>query len=316
MRKHLFILLIGILWGQLALAQADIVVQSVTGKVAYYAPQESKAQNVYPGMRLSSNGKIRCQSGATIKLLRNGEIFLVKGSKQFALRELDQKAKGGSNVGFMGRFSKFLSGSMKETQNDKELEANHRRYMEKARAGIDGFADQAFPIKTSLLYSGTLSTPYTEFRWSGAAVGEDNRFQLKRKTDGLVILTALMGDTVIWLNLAQLALESGAVYEWQLVDEKTGAGKSAKMTFVYDPAASDKVLDDLRSTIDYQSASPAEQALMEAFSLEEAGFFYDAALIYTDAAKRYAGNFLVRDTQAAFLSRMGLLEAAKALLKR
>jgi hypothetical protein len=316
MRKHLFILFIGLLWSQLAMAQADIVVQSVTGKVVYYAPQESKAQNVYPGMRLSSNGKIRCQSGATIKLLRNGEIFLVKGSKQFALRELDQKSKGGSNVGFMGRFSKFLSGSMKETQNDKELEANHRRYMEKARAGIDGFGSKDFPIQTSLLYSGTLSTPYMEFRWSGAAVGEDNRFQLKRKTDGLVVLTALMRDTSIWLNLAQLALEAGAAYEWQLVDEKTGGGKSAKTAFIYQPNASDQVLAELRGEKDYKEAGPAEQALMEAFSLEEAGFFYDAALIYTAAAKRYAGNLLVRDTQAAFLSRMGLLEAAKALLKR
>ncbi|MBK8702491.1 MAG: hypothetical protein IPN33_01995 [Saprospiraceae bacterium] len=64
------------------MAQDDIVVQSVSGKALYYAPQESKAQNVYPGMRLSSNGKIRCQSGATVKLLQNGEIFLIKGSKQ------------------------------------------------------------------------------------------------------------------------------------------------------------------------------------------------------------------------------------------
>jgi len=316
MSKRLFFLFAGLLYSQLAMAQDDIVVQSVSGKALYYAPQESKAQNVYPGLRMSSSGKVRCQSGATVKLLQNGEIFTVKGSKLFVLSELSQQSKSGSNVGFMGRFSKFLSGSMKETKNEKELEKNHRRYMEKAKAGIGGFSEKTYPIQTSLLYQGTLGVSPVTFRWSGALPGEVCRFQLSRKADGQVLAMALTFDSLFTINLSQLALDPGVACEWMLIEDKTGEAKSAKMSFVYDPATAGKVLADLRNLKDFQNASPAEQALMEAYTLEEAGLFYDAAMTYAAAAKSDAGNLLVRDTQAAFLSRMGLLEDAKALLRR
>lgn len=316
MSKRLFFLFIGLLCGQLAMAQDDIVVQSVSGKALYYAPQESKAQNVYPGLRMSSNGKVRCQSGATVKLLQNGEIFTIKGSKLYVLSELTQQSKSGSNVGFMGRFSKFLSGSMKETKNEKELEKNHRRYMEKAKAGIGGFSEKTYPIQSSLLYQGILGVSSVTFRWSGAVPGEVCQFQLRRKADGKVLAMALTLDSLFSLDLSQLALDPGVVCEWMLTEDKTGAEKSAKMSFVYDPAAASKALADLRNLKDFQSASPAEQALMEAYALEEAGLFYDAAMTYTATAKNDAGNLLVRDTHAAFLSRMGLLEDAKALLRR
>ncbi|MBK8702492.1 MAG: hypothetical protein IPN33_02000 [Saprospiraceae bacterium] len=45
---------------------------------------------------------------------------------------------------------------MKETKNEKELEKNHRRYMEKAKAGIGGFSEKTYPIQSSLLYQGIL----------------------------------------------------------------------------------------------------------------------------------------------------------------
>jgi|APTNR8051073442_1049403.scaffolds.fasta_scaffold01072_12 hypothetical protein len=315
MSKRLFFLFTGLLCSQLAMAQDDIVVQSASGKALYYAPQESKAQNVYPGLRMSSSGKVRCQSGATVKLLRNGEIFTLKGSKLYLLSELDQQSKS-SNVGFMGRFSKFLSGSMKETQNEKELEKNHRRYMEKAKAGIGGFSEKTYPIQASLLYQGAFGVSSVTFRWSGAIPGEVCRFQLNRKSDGQVLAMALTLDSVFSLDLSQLALDPGVACEWMIVDDKTGTEKSAKISIVYDPDAPAKVLADLRNLKDFQNAAPAEQALMEAYSLEEAGLNYDAAMRYAAAAKIDAGNLLVRDTQAAFLSRMGLLEDAKILLRR
>lgn len=316
MKKHLFLLFAGLLFRQLAMTQEDIVVQSVSGKAQYYAPQESKAQNVYPGLRMSSDGKVRCQSGATVKLLQNGEIFTIKGSKLYSLRELGQQSSSGSNMGFMGRFSKFLSGSMQETKNDKELEKNHRRYMEKAKAGIGGFSEKEYPIQASLLYQGILSASPVAFRWSGAIPGETYRFQLSRKADGQVVAMAVTRDSVFSLDLSQLALEPGPTCEWMIVADKPGGGESAKMFFGYLPAAGAEALAGLRNLKDFQNADPAEQALMEAFALEEAGLYYDAAMRYVAAAQTHPGNLLVRDTQAAFLSKMGLLEEAKAVLNR
>jgi len=315
MIKQLFLLFGGLLCSQAAMTQEDIVVQSISGKAFYYAPQESKAQNVYPGLRMASNGKVKCQSGASLKLLRNGEMFTIKGNKTYLLSELDQQSKSGSNMGFMGRFSKFLSGSMKETKDDKELEANHRRYMEKAKAGIGGFADNAFPIQSSLLYQGILSAWPVTFRWYGAKPGETYRFQLNRKADDQVIAMALTRDSVFSLDLSELALDPGTACEWMIVDDKTGVAKSKKTSFIYDPDAGSRVLAELRDLNDFQNADMAEQDLMRAYLLEQAGLYYDASRTYVAAAQNNPGHVLIRDTQAAFLSRMGLLEDAKRLLR-
>lgn len=222
MNRYL-LLLASLFYFQTGIAQPDIIVQSVTGKASYFEAEGSRAKTVYPGLRLSPDGKLRCESGATVKLLRDGDIFTLKGSKLFALRELDRLPKSGSNAGFMGRFSKFLSGSMKETQNDKALEENHRRYMEKVKAGIGGFSDKPFPLQANMLTQGILGATPIVFRWSGSAHGGHYRFQLKSKWSGRAVATVHTRDSMLSLDLSQLALNEGEAYEWWLEDNQTGA---------------------------------------------------------------------------------------------
>jgi hypothetical protein len=315
MRIYLLIICV-VLSSRLLPAQNDIIVLHLSGKAFYYPPQESASQAIHPGLRLSVDGKMRCLSGASVKLLYDGETFTVSDGKVRRLSELVQQSKGGSGLNFAGRFWSFLTGSMKETKDEKALEENHRRYMEAAYAGVKGYARQQHAIQSSLLYNGRMSDAPVSFQWSGTDEKQISRFEVTRKSDGKAMASVHVRGNLFQLDFRQLALDPGAAYEWAVLpaDETADGPWSAETTFEYAPDGPGKVFSDLKLLKEYKDASPAEQLLMQAYSLENAGFFYDAFEKYSAAATAYPTNLLVRDVRAAFLSRMGMLEEAKAII--
>lgn len=298
-------------------AQNEITVVHSSGKAQYYAPQQNTPQSIHPGLRLSLDGKVRVQSGTGVKVLYNGVTYTLKSGKLHLLRELEKKADKGTGMGFAGRFWSFLTNSLKQSQNEEVLEDNHRRYMESVHAGVSGFANKKYPIHASLLYSNNLSATAVTFRWSSVKNAPGSRFQISRETDGLVICVIHIRDSTLRLDLSQLALEPNEEYNWVILPamETSDGPRSEEFTFLFRPEGASKVLDDLRRQPEFNNAGPAEQRLMEAFALEEAGFLYDAFEIYATASSAHPDNLLVRDSRAAFLARMDLLEEARGLLR-
>jgi hypothetical protein len=317
MRK-LLVLLTALLLGHWLPAQNEVVVVHVLGEVSYFAPQQKQAQAVYPGQRLALDGSLRGQSGASIKLLYQGQSFTFEGGKKRELRELEQAAKAGSRLGFVSRFWEFLYSSVKQSADEKRLEEHHRQYMEKAYAGIKGFArQQDYPIRSPLLYAGKLSDALVTFQWSGMPPDGAPRFQIRRSGSGTALLSASVRDSTFSVHLAQLQLQPATEYLWQILPaEDTATGpRSAATMFTYDPGAAAEVWQELQRYHEYQHSTPVEQALMYAYALEDAGFWYDAAQQYAETAAAHPRNQLVRDARAAFLARMDLLQEAQALIK-
>jgi len=305
----LFLLLTGLLMGQ-----NEVVVVHAIGNVTYFATPQSAGQMVYPGFRMALPGSLRCQSGGRVKLLYNQETFLIEDTKMHPLSELAQLSKGGSSLGFTGRFWSFLTGSMNQSKDDKALEDNHEFFMEEVYAGIKGFSRKSYPIQSSLLYTGSLRTAPITFRWSGDSIAPVLRFSLVNEA-GSEVLSALVQDGAFTLDPAQLALAPGNTYQWQVaaVEGDAPVAQSAPVAFTYDPVGYEKLMADLSVLAAYQAADPVEQQLMQAYTLEKAGFNYEAAQCYDQVSASEPGNLLLRDAYAAFLSRMDLLEAAKKL---
>ena len=317
MRKLLAILT-ALMLGHLLPAQNEVVVVNVLGKVSYFAPLQKRAQPVYPGQRLALDGRLRGQAGASVKLLYRGQAFTFEGGKMRELRELEQAAKASSRLGFFSRFWEFLYGSVKQSADEKRLEEHHRQYMEAAYAGIKGFAGrQDYPIRSPLLYAGKLSDALVTFQWSGMPPDGAPRFQIRRSGSESALLSASVRDSSFSVHLAQLQLQPATEYIWQILPaEDTATGpRSAATLFTYDPGAAAEVWQELQRYHEYQHSTPVEQALMYAYALEDAGFWYDAAQQYAAASATYARNQLVRDAQAAFLARMDLLQEAQTLIK-
>ena len=308
----IFLLLTSLLMGQ-----NEVVVVHAIGKVTYFATPQSAGQMVYPGFRMALPGSLRCQTGGRVKLLYNQETFLIEDTKMHPLSELAQLSKGGSNLGFASRFWSFLTGSMSQSRDEKALEENHEYFMEEVYAGIKGFSRKTYPVKTSQLYTGSLGTAPVTFRWSDESAWPVLRFSLINDA-GSEMLFALVQEEAFTLDPAQLALVPGKAYQWQVtaVNGDAPIAQSAPIVLTYDPLGHEKLMADLSAMAEYQAAEPVEQQLMQAYTFEKAGFNYEAARCYDQAAANDPDNVLLRDAHAAFLSRMDLLEAAKKILQQ
>ena len=298
--------------------QEEVVVLQSSGKVQFLPAGNGKAQSVYPGTRLSINGKIKLPSGALAKLLYNGATYPLKGGRTYLLSEVLNQNGAGSGMSFTGRFWNFLSGSMKDTQNEKQLVENHRRYMEAVRAGVKGFAEKDYPIRSGRHLEGKMSGGTVRFAWTGPKETRAFLFKIRSNPEEQEILSAWVRDSVFEVDPSQLALEPGGNYTWIVLTgaDNEKAPRSAAHEFVFDPGAAEVMMTKLADNPEYRQAAPLEQQLMKAFMLEESEFFYEADRVYADAAKAFPGNALVRDTRAAFLSRTDRLDEAKTILQQ
>lgn len=284
MRTLLFIVAI-LCCGRLLSAQDEVIVVHISGKGSYFAPGKSSAQSVYPGMRMALGGKLRSQSGGSVKLLYKGQTVTYNDGKMRSLSELEQLTKGNVKPGFLSRFWNFLSGSMQQTQDEKQLEDHHRRYMEEVYAGVKRLC-QPF------LRHSFRPDVWQQARRRGRSLSAGRAVQKPKLCawslvrDGAPVYTALVRGEACTIDFSQLALNAGTAGSWQLwpAADTATQSRSAATEFVYDPAGVQNALASLLPDPDYQHAFPAEQLLMEAYVLERAGFYYDAAQKHEAAA--------------------------------
>ncbi len=299
-------------------AQPEAVIIYLSGKATYLPADQQQAKAVYPGARLPTNGSIRCEGEALLKLLYQGETFIIRDNKVHLLNDLFRQANGGSNIGFLNRFWSFITGSMEETKDEKSLEENHRRFMETVYAGVQGWAKTDFLLKGDRRCSGHLGAQLVHFRWKGMQPNQVLRFRLLQNADeNQVLLSAQLKDSVFSLDLAQLALTPNQRYEWEVLstDDVAASPRSERLAFVYNPEGAADALADLAAFQEYQEASQVEKSLMEAYALERAGFNFQANAAYARLLQTDAANRLVRDMYAAFSARVDDLPTARAMLQ-
>ncbi|MCB0524210.1 MAG: hypothetical protein H6576_04975 [Lewinellaceae bacterium] len=297
-------------------SQTYMTVTYTKGKVHYYAPQQKNPTSIYPGLSLSSEGKIQCEPDSKVKLLCKGKIYEYTDSKLHSLDEIARQANNSSSLSFIGRFWNFLTGSMDGTEDATHLQQHHEKSMESLRAGIKGYGSKEFEIQANLMYEGKLSNEEVTFMWS-PDMDTPFCFQLSRQADDEVIMVAWTKENYLSLKLADLTLSSGEAYEWQIITSKTDpkAPHSRKMQFVYDPEAAAKALSQLKAQSAYESASKTEQTLMELYTFETNSFYYDAYLGYQQLIGENPDDVLVKRAYAAFLARIDKMDEAQSMIK-
>lgn len=298
--------------------EAEAVIIYLTGKATYFEEGSQRSKAVYPGNRLAINGSLRAEGEGLVKLLYEGQTFVIRDNKIYRLSDLLQQTLGGSNIGFLNRFWSFLTSSMQASKDEKALEENHRRYMETVYAGVQGWATSSFALKGDRWCSGQLGPDTVTFRWKGMLPDQILRFRLLQNADeNQLVLSAQLRDSAFSLDLSQLALTPLLRYEWEVLstDDVAASPRSERLAFVYNPEGMAETLADLTAFQEYQEAAPIEQGLMQAFALERADFFKAALDVYRSLLLEHPQNQLSRDCYAAFLARMDDLGAAKVLLQ-
>lgn len=281
-------------------AQSDVLVLHVNGQVLYYAQIGAKPVPLYSGMYLGLTGKVRCKGSATAKMVYNGKAFLVSGTKMRDVQDIVKSAGKASQMSFTGRFFDFVTESVKEGDNPENVKKHHRKYMGKVRGGIKGFA--GFTITPLLLTTGKLPPAKVMFNWRPLNGGAGPyTFKLFDK-DTTTIAQILVKDTVITLDLEQLALNLDEEYSWNV--SKGAYDRSAPIRFEICPTSVVERQTDLSHEPAFLSADPTEQQLMLAYRLEEERCYYMANNTYKQLLDANPNNVLIHRMYTTFLARM------------
>lgn len=292
------------------LAQERAYVLHVSGQVEYYSQQGAKPVSVSPGMELDLKGKIRCKGTASAKLLSNGRTTVVSGSKMRDLQDVAGAKAGESNTGFTGRFLNFVEESVQEGDSEEDLKKQHRKYMNKASGGVKGYANPTNTIRPILLASGKLPLSNVAFKWYSVAGDGPYTFSLL-VPGGNPVAQVLVLDTVITLDLKQLALNPDEEYEWSITRGSTA--KSVAVLVEISPQSMETAQNSISRLPYYTSASPFEQQIMLAYTYEEGNCYYSASQVYATLFTAEPDNQLLRRLYAAFLARMDMLPEATRL---
>ena len=296
-------------------AQGTITPMHVTGKVMHIKSDNETPVKIQPGFPIQAKGKIRCEANSSVKLLYNGKTFVFKGENTLDLnQEVVQKASATSSLGLSGRFWNFITSSMEGTEDEKKLEKHHRNAMATTHAGIKGWAIGQFAMGVDLVYTGQFGKGDIQLKW-----GEfDTRFYtlvLTRQSDNAEIARIRTSSNSCKINLEELDMSNGK-YEWQAFagDPEKETPSTPVVLFDYQPGGEAELLNRTRNHPAYKDALEIEQALMEAFALEEARYFYSAGNVYNRLSESHGSNMLVRRAHASFTARMGKLELAQSML--
>lgn len=307
------------IWGvclgmALAAQNPTAVVLHVTGQVQYFSSANAAPKKVYPGLEMQTSGRIRCQKGGSAKILYQGNTFNVTGGRLQEIGEIVKAATTASQMGFTGRFWSFITESVQESESTEKLQKHHRRYMSKTSASIKGYAQREHAIATSFMTMGKLPAATVTFKWRHTPGTAPYTFRLTTET-GDPVAQLLTRDTVLTLDLEQLALDFQGEYQWTVVRED-GKESSAPVPFELVSNMEEKARKSLSLQNDYKTADNTEQRLMIAYYLEQENSFYSANEVYEQLLASQPNNALLRRLYASFLARMDMLPEGVDLLRK
>ncbi len=292
-------------------AQSAVSVLRTSGQVLYYAHDGATPIALSPGMELEPQGKLQCKDAGSAKLIYNGTTFVVTGNKPIPVQEVVKSANKASQMSFTGRFFSFLSENLKGGASPGDLEKHHRNHINKVSGGIKGWSQPTYSIRPLLFTTGKLPAANVVFKWRQTAGQGPYTFRLLAE-NGTQIAQLLTRDTVVTLDLDQLALRLEEEYTWQV--SRGENAKSVSVPFELSAASVEDKQQALARDPAFVSADPMEQALMLAFSLEQERCFYSANNTYQQVLLAEPDNALLRKIYATFLARMDMLGEAQILL--
>lgn len=293
--------------------ETTVTATHTIGIVEYFKQTGAPAQHVFPGMKMELSGSLRCKSNASVKLLYRGVAFENNSNKLMTLAELVGSVNTEGQADFTGRFWNFIHKSVEETDSEEKLKANHQSFMERTRGSKKGLGSHGYVISAIPLASGVLPLDVITFKWRKPADQAACVLEI-RSTEGERLVYVQARDTIVSLDLRQMALQSAREYEW--VVAQSDSSTSAVLTFKLAPDIIQKADSKLKEDKGYQSASLEERQLMRAYYFEEAQCYYLADETYSALMAASPENKFIRMIYAAFLSRMDMLPEGQRLIRQ
>ena len=297
-------------------AQDSPVVYSVDGPVRY-SPASKGWFNFSPiktGMPLSKEGRLKLKAGTSISVLYDEQFATINTRGKHDIATL------------LADYEQFQESPYAELLNDRVEEASDPFFFflddepglaadtkptkpvyESKEGDGHGDADAALlPITTN---GGKVAGESFFVSWAPKAdVKAPGQYTFRLTDDqGQVLLEKTTTEGSLTVNAADAGLQTGQFYRWKATASNDASVGTPLITFEYaEEAALTPLLIKLKANSAYRTAEPAAQLLLEAVSLENAGFQERAGLRFREAMEQDPDHDLARALYKAFLWRQGL----------
>ncbi len=281
-----------------------------------YSDKGEDKQPVFSGTNLPAKGQLLLKEGTWVNVLFEGQKKRLTGPQVFNLPALAQKIKSENKSSFFSRFWVFLSNAVSRTNTNSNLEEYHQEFMN-ARAAVEGFGARKYEIGTPFYLSEVIGVDQLAFKWDSIATLKGTYTFSIQSREEVPILKATTLNNQLTLDLSELHLNQGEVYEWKVTAIKPDStyAYSASMPFSYEPETVDAFIAKVKRHDNYQDFEDQEQQLFVLHELGRQSFRYDAYHYYTELLRENPDNLLIKKLFAAFLAENNALEEAKSVLK-
>jgi hypothetical protein len=271
---------------------------------------------VFPGMQFGKTGILRIEAGKSLSLVYAGQKLDCHGPRQIELTNLTNEIQRNEGSSFLGRFWNFVSTSVSKTENPKEMEEYHEKYMTNSVAGIKGFGDKAFDISVPIHFTETLSGEFLDLHWECSTADSTFTLTINSDDEQLEIMKMLTNNNSVKLPISTLALEADKVYSLKIAATDDAKLASPGIRFSYEPERVSAFISELSQQKEYKALLPEEQVLYLCWELENERYFNAAYEQYHNLLASAPDNPLYQKVFAAFLVRMNDLPTAKVILSQ
>ncbi len=278
--------------------------------------QNTNLITIYPGMELSTEGRLSLKAGQKISLLLENKKLTFKGPIVVDLSKLRSSGAEEEGSFFRRRFQQYVTSTIRQTGDLVELTTYYESNRNDTREEASGFGRRDFAIVVPEYISETFGEDKIYFRWDSIPTLNGYIFTIESQSLEEVIFKAKTKSNGITINLAELNIKHGPVYQWKAmaVHPDSTLAISPTSLFSYEPREVDSFISDLKDSGEYQLLEPFERMIYLLRQLELEGFYHTAYAYYKDLIQEEPENRLYQKLFAAFLVRMNAFEEARLVL--
>lgn len=292
---------------------AEFVVWAVEGTAAYTDDGSDSAQNLISGMTLKENGILELKKNAMVKLSWKDQILVLSKRGTYSLRNEAKKLADANPDLHVSDFMKAI-GEASDFGEPGSGNANEGSVKKDTNEGSDQVLGKQ--IKAIMPIGGMVPLKTITFSWTGVNDVQAFRINIYQSSNQPPIFSALTENNSFTIDVAQLAIEKGEPYFWQVETTSTPETKSEMIQLIFTGKNEDlDVIRGLLSDREYSYAAPWLKLLQEAHALAKEQMLYSANEKYKQGLKEFGDISTVRKMYARFLTEQGLEALAREVME-
>ncbi len=282
------------------------ITMNVHGSAEYIEAGSNTPQNVVSGMILPETGILTLSKKSILKLCWKDQILILSKKGTYSLKNEVKKLSDSSMSApvlddfliAMAAASEFVE---PRVYGDVKRDVVKSDSTESSSRGAQKAINIIMPI------GGIVTLEQITFSWTGICESDGFRMNIFNKPGQPVVFSAMTMNNSFTIDVAQLSVEEGEEYSWQVENVSNPDIKSELATIIFTEKYQDlEVIRGLQSDREYSYSDSWLKLLREAHALQKANMLYATNEKYKQGLKEFGSNLTIKKMYARFLKNNGL----------